>query len=382
MFKIPVYKPYLHGRERQYLNECIDSTWISSKGEFITRFENQFRDFVESPFATTVCNGTVALHLALLGLKVGSGDEVIVPSLTYVASANAITYTGATPVFADSLRSTWQMDPEDVVRKITSRTKAILAVHLYGHPCEIVMLQKIAHDHGLFLIEDCAEAFGTYFDKKHVGNFGDVATYSFFGNKTITTGEGGMVVTQDPELFQKMSVLKNQGNDVSRSYWHTMIGYNYRMTNLSAAIGLAQIEQAQTILKKKRRIAEQYRYLLRELPVQVHNEDPGCTHSYWMISILADERDSLRDFLANAGVETRPFFYPVHQLPMYTMMESGRSCPIAEQISARGMNLPSFPDLTQAEVEFICQQITAFYKQKQSSFSGVAGMREVLPLSS
>ncbi|HSX38525.1 MAG TPA: DegT/DnrJ/EryC1/StrS aminotransferase family protein [Chlamydiales bacterium] len=381
MEKIPIYRPHLHGNEKKYLNECIDSTWISSKGPFLAQFENRFREFVGSEFAISVCNGTAALHLALLGLGIKAGDEVIVPSLTYVSSVNAIAYTGADPVFADSLQSNWQIDPDDVRKKITLKTKAILAVHLYGHPCNIEALQKIADDAGIYLIEDCAEAFGAYCKNTHVGNMGVVATYSFFGNKTITTGEGGMVVCKDFNLYNKLSSLKNQGNDSIRSYWHTQIGYNYRMTNLSAAIGLAQIEQAPEILKKKRMLAHQYQDRLQGLPLQIHQENRGYTHSYWMISILlnaAKDRDPLRSYLSSCGIETRNFFYPTHCLPMYEKAASGPSCKNAIDISCRGINLPSFPDLTDLEVTFICEQITRYYHQNLLSSSDAADMLEAL----
>jgi perosamine synthetase len=257
-------------------------------------------------------------------------------------------------------------------------------VHLYGHPCDVGGLQKIANEHRLFLIEDCAEAFGSLYKRTHVGNFGTVSTFSFFGNKTITTGEGGMIILQDPVLYEKISLLKNQGNDPLRSYWHTVIGYNYRMTNLSAAIGLAQMEQANEILKKKRWLAKKYQDYLAPLPLRIHQEDIDYTHSYWMISILvnqAEDRDPLRHFLSSIGVETRPFFHPVHHLPMYEKIESGQSCKIAEQISSRGINLPSFPDLTELEVEFICEQIAKYYRQKPSSYSVAEGMPEALQIS-
>ena len=202
--------------------------------------------------ATSVCNGTMALHLALVALGIGPGDEVIVPTLTYIASVNAITYTGAAPVFVDSLPDTWQMDPEDVRMKITPNTKAIMAVHLYGHPCDMEALTKIADDNGLFLIEDAAEAFGSKFRGRHAGSFGDISCFSFYGNKTITTGEGGMVVSDDDTLYDRSLHFKGQGLAKHREYWHDMIGYNYRMTNICAAIGLAQMEQVDSFLSRKR----------------------------------------------------------------------------------------------------------------------------------
>jgi perosamine synthetase len=358
---IPVYRPYLHGNEKKYVNDCLDSSWISSKGEYIDQFEEAFAAFVDCKYAISVCNGTVALHLALVALGIQPGDEVIVPSLTYVASVNAISYMGATPVFVDSLSSTWQINPSDVRRKITSKTKAIMAVHLYGHPSDLKQLREICDEHNLYLIEDCAEAFGSWFQGKHVGNHGEIATFSFFGNKSVTTGEGGMVVTNDPILFERASLFKNQGNSPKKAYWHEVIGYNYRMTNLAAAIGLAQMEQAEKILTRKKAVARYYEENLSGLPLQFHQESLDCTHSYWMVSFLVESalvRDELRNSLLSMGIETRPFFSPIHTLPMYL---SSDPFPVAEDLSLRGVNLPSFPDLTPAELEWICSAIKRFY---------------------
>src|SRR6266536_2224702 len=217
--RIPIYQPDLSGNEQKYVNECIRSTWISSKGAFISRFEENFAEFCNTPYAVSVCNGTVALHVALLALGIGEGDEVIVPTLTYVASVNAIRYVNATPVFVDSLPDTWQMDPADIARAVTPRTKAIIAVHLYGQPCDMDAVMALAKAHDLFVVEDCAEAIGTYYKGRHVGNFGDVATFSFFGNKTMTTGEGGMVTTRNPNLRKRAAHLKGQGLVDGREYW-------------------------------------------------------------------------------------------------------------------------------------------------------------------
>lgn len=361
---IPVYQPSLNGNEKRYVNECLDSTWISSKGHFLADFENQFARYTGVRQATGVCNGTVALHLALVALGIGPEAEVIVPTLTYIASVNAIAYTGAKPVFADSRACDWQIDPEDVRRKITPRTRAIMAVHLYGHPSPMKELQEIAREHGLFLIEDCAEAFGTLYEGQHVGVFGDIATYSFFGNKTITTGEGGMVVTNDETLFDRLFHFKGQGLAKHREYWHDVIGYNYRMTNICAAIGLAQLERADDLIMRKRRLAEWYAKYLKNVPVTLHAEGPGVRHSYWMVSLLvesAKQRDPLREALRRVGVETRPFFYPAHSMPMYA--HQFQRHPVAENLGWRGINLPSWPDLAEEQVEMICKTIKNFLEQ-------------------
>jgi perosamine synthetase len=359
--KIPVYQPSLNGNEKKYVNECIDSTWISSKGKFLGQFEERFASYINIKHATAVSNGTVAIHLALIALGIGPGDEVIVPTLTYIASVNAIAYTGATPVFVDSLQSTWQLDTEDVKRKMTSKTKAIMAVHLYGHACNMDALQAICKEYHLFLIEDCAEAIGSTYKGKHVGTFGDISTFSFFGNKTITTGEGGMVVTNDETLMDRAVHFKGQGLAKHRQYWHDVIGYNYRMTNICAAIGLAQLEQIDTFLEQKHQVAQWYKNKITNTNVQFHEQDKDVYHSYWMCSILVNDpskRDGLRDALAQEGIETRPLFYPVHTMPMYSL--KFQKYPIAENLGWRGLNLPSYPALTESQIDSICTIINNF----------------------
>ena len=356
----PVYKPHLNEKVQSNVNSCIESTWISSKGEYIAQFESEFAKFVGVKHAHTVSNGTVALHLALLALGIGPGDEVIVPTLTYIATANAVKYVGAKVVFVDSDPDTWQLSPEDVRNKITKNTKAIIPAHLYGHACDMDSLLLLANEFGLKIVEDCAEAIGTKFGTKYVGTFGDINTFSFFGNKTITTGEGGMVVTNDDTLSAVVAKLKGQGLDTSREYWHDVIGYNYRMTNICAAIGCAQLEIVDEIVEKKRKIAEWYKEELDGLPLQVHGERIGTFNSYWMVSILVDPdiRDYLRDRLRAKGVETRPLFYPIHTMPMYCF---GRNeYPVAQKLAASGINLPSYPDLNREDVTTIGGHIREF----------------------
>jgi perosamine synthetase len=360
-YRYPVYRPSLLGNEKKYVVDCLESTWISSKGEYIGRFENAFARYVGAKHAASVSNGTVAIHLALISLGIGPGDEVIVPTLTYIASVNAIAYTGAVPVFVDSLSDTWQMDPLDVAKKISPRTKAVLAVHLYGHSCDLDSLVAICKAHGLFLIEDCAEAIGSRYKSKHVGTFGDVSTFSFFGNKTITTGEGGMVVTNDETLYDRAVHFKGQGLAKHRQYWHDVIGYNYRMTNVCAAIGLAQLEKVDLFLKKKREIADWYKTFLESASFSFHREDPNITHSYWMCSILVKDpsmREPLRDFLDQNGIETRPLFYPIHTMPMYS--QKFQRHPVAEDLGWRGINLPSYPDLEREDISFICAMLNGY----------------------
>lgn len=362
-YNIPIYQPDLTGNERKYVDECLETTWISSKGRFVNEFESHFAREINITHATAVSNGTVALHLALLALDIRPGDEVIVPTLTYIASVNAVTYTGATPIFADSLADTWQIDPEDIIRKINSRTRAIMVVHLYGQSCEMDKIKDIATKHGLYIIEDCAEAFGTLYKGRHVGSFGDISTFSFFGNKTITTGEGGMVVTANETLIERVRHFKGQGLAFNREYWHDVVGYNYRMTNIQAAIGLAQLERSKGFINRKRSIANLYSDLLRNMPLELHREARETQHSFWMVSILVKQseiRDPLRQHLARSGIETRPLFFPVHTMPIYL---SGSECyPVAEDLASRGINLPSYPGLSDQQIHSICDEIINFFK--------------------
>jgi len=362
--KYPVYIPFLKGNEQKYVNECLTSTWISSKGSFISRFENLFAQYIGSRYATVVSNGTVAIHDALIALNIQPGDEVIVPTFTYIASVNPIRYVGATPVFIDSLASTWQADPDDIKRKISPRTKAIMVVHLYGSSCDMETIGKIADEHGLKIIEDCAEAFGTEYKNQHVGTFGDISTFSFFGNKTITTGEGGMIATNDPALFERAVHFKGQAVVSDREYWHDDIGYNYRMTNICAAIGLAQLEQAREILKRKRQIAQWYKENLYGLKITFPPEDPAVYPSYWLFTIMVknqETREELRKHLAVQGIETRPTFHPAHTMPMYS---GSQKFPVAENLSMRGLNLPSYPELTREDVHTISKNIREYYEDR------------------
>lgn len=360
--KYPVYRPMLIGREKELVMKCMDSSWISSKGEYVQEFEERFAKRIGVPRAVAVCNGTVALHVALEALGIGEGDEVIVPTLTYIASVNAISYTGATPRFVDSEPTYWQLDPEAVRAQITQRTKAILAVHLYGQPCEMTLLKRIATEHGLFIVEDCAEALGSLIGRQSVGCFGDVATFSFYGNKTLTTGEGGMVIAKTADLAERVAKLKGQGLAQDREYWHDVIGYNYRMTNVCAAIGCGQLDGLDGILDRKQELARWYMRYLDGLPVTVQPTRDGTLNSYWMVSIVTHDqyhRDLLRNFLRGQGVETRPIFPPVHTMPMY--YQDGSVFPVAEDLASRGLNLPSYPGLEESDVNSICRSIQAYF---------------------
>ena len=363
-YEIPVYKPVFVGNEKKYVNECLDDVWISGSGKFVTAFENEFAKYIGVKHAMSVCNGTVALHLALLALDIKVGDEIIVPTFTYIASVNAIKYCNAEPVFVDSVCETWQLDPSEIRKKITVKTKAIIVPHLYGSSAEMNEICAIAKEFKLKIVEDAAEAFGTKYHGKHVGAFGEVATFSFFGNKTITCGEGGMVTTNDDHIADLVRRLKGQGLAKNREYYHDLIGYNYRMTNVTAAIGLAQLEKADEIIKKKRNLADLYRKEFANYSnAEFYPELKNIFNSYWMCSVLfKDEttKNAAREALKQSGVETRPLFYPVHLMPPY--QPNNQKFAVAQDISQRGINLPSSIDIDEKSVNKIVKILAPYIK--------------------
>jgi perosamine synthetase len=367
--RIPVAAPALIGNEREYVLDCLNTTWISSNGKYIDCFEQAFAQFCKAKHAITCCNGTVALHLALLALGVGPGDEVIVPTLTYVATANAVAYCGAFPVFIDSEPDTWNMNPALIDEVIGPRTKGIIVVHLYGHPVDMDPVLEVAHKYGLFVLEDAAEAHGAEYKGQRVGSIGDISTFSFYGNKIITTGEGGMVATNDDNLAMRVRQLKGQGQDFQRRYWFPIMGYNYRMTNIQAAIGLGQLEQIEWHIARHREIASWYHDLLcDEDNLILPAEKPWAKNVYWMTSVVLEEsftrsRDETMAALAEKGIETRPFFYPMHITPMYKSLANGREFPVADRLAARGMNLPSSALLTYDDVLYVSNTLRSLVRE-------------------
>ena len=306
--------------------------------------------------ALTVSNGTTALHLALASLGLGPGDEVIVPDLTFVASANAVVYTRAKPVFADIEPDTWCIDPLSVKQKITAKTKAIMPVHLYGHPARMDEILKLASGHGLYVVEDAAEAHGAEYKGKKVGSIGDVGIFSMYGNKIMTTGEGGMLTTNSLEIYERAKQLRDHAMSAEKKYWHTAVGFNYRLTNLQAALGLAQLERIEELIQRRRQIFDWYGSFLDDVPsIDLNPEQPWAKNVFWMTCLLCNGehpslRDNLMQKLRQRGVDTRPFFYPISSLPMY-----GGQCtnPVTADISRRGLNLPSGPSLTRDMVKQI-----------------------------
>ena len=354
MKRIAVAEPKLSGKEREYVLDCLDTTWISSNGKYIHAFEDSFAKFCGVKHAIATNNGTTALHLALVALGLQSGDEVLIPTVTYIATANAVRYCGATPVLVDVTPGTMNINPVDIEKHINVRTKGIIPVHLYGHPADMMQIMEIAKRHGLFVLEDAAEAHGAEFLGKRVGGFGDCSTFSFFGNKIITTGEGGMVTTNDDALAQRLRLFRGQGMDPNRRYWFPVIGYNYRMTNIQAAIGLAQMEQIDLALQDRERLAGWYDEALSPIAdkILLPAQAPWAKHVYWMYNIFLKEgsesrRDAVMKLLNDFGIETRPVFYPMHVLPPYAQESS---FPVADEWAKRGINLPTHQMLTKEDV--------------------------------
>jgi len=353
---IPVSAPALVGNERKYVLDCLDSGWISSNGKYIELFESGFREFCGVEHSISCTNGTVALHVALLGLNVQPGDEILVPSLTFVATANAVTYCGAKPVFIDSEPETWNIDPKAIASQVTPRTRGIIVVHLYGHPADMDAIFAVARKHNLFVIEDAAEAHGATYKGKRVGGIGQVGTFSFYGNKIVTTGEGGMIVTNDSALAAKMRQLKGQGMDLQRRYWFPVIGYNYRMTNVAAAIGVAQMEKAEWHMERRHEIARWYREELQSVEgISFQAEKNWATHAHWMFTILVEkpamDRDQLMSRMLERGIETRPGFYPMHMLPPYAVQN--QDYPTATRLGLRSISLPTWAGLSREDVRYI-----------------------------
>ena len=378
--KYPIAQPVLNGNERKYLIDAFDSTWISSQGKYIAEVEEKFATFCGVEVALTCFNGTVALHLALLAIDLQPGDEVIIPAVTYIATANAVEYMGGKPVFVDIRPDTLNIDENAIEKSITNKTKAIIVVHIYGHPCEMDTIMAIAGKHNILVIEDAAEAHGAiYYSNidgkkvaKQVGSIGDLGTFSFFANKIITSGEGGMVTTNNPKYAETIRLLKDQGMSTEKRYWFPVIGYNYRMTNLQAAILLGQLEKVEWHLAQRRRIAERYITNLKDNPlIVIPPELENVKSSYWMFTMvlsgrIAHRRDEVMAELRNRGVDSRPIFYPLPEMPPYFEENHKVSYPISFESSYAGFNLPSSNYLTNEDIDFICGEVNDVVRQVEN----------------
>lgn len=361
MKRISIAQPKLAGNERNYVIDCLETNWVSSIGKYIDAFEMTFAKFCNVTHAIATSNGTTALHLALVALDLQPGDEVIIPTVTYIATANAVRYCGATPILVDVCPDTLNINPNAIAEKITPKTRGIIAVHLYGHPAEMQPINELATMHGLWVVEDAAEAHGAEYLGQKVGRLGTCATFSFFGNKIITTGEGGMVTTNDAALATKLRLLRGQGMDLSRRYWFSVVGYNYRMTNIQAAIGLAQMETIDKALSDRDILATWYNDALIELQdmIILPKAQPWAKSVYWMYNIFLKtgdgfKRDAVMCELDKMGIETRPVFYPMHLLPPY---QESVCYPVADLWTARGINLPTHQGLTSDDVQRIADSL-------------------------
>jgi len=363
MWRLPVAEPLLGGNEMKYLIDCIDTVWISSQGEYIDRFQAAFSAYHDGALALSTSSGTTALHLALEALDIGPGDEVIVPNTTFGASANVVIHAGATPVFVDIEPEYWTMDVGKMEQAITPRTKAVMPVHLYGHPCDMDAVMAVARKHGLKVIEDCAESLGAEYKGVRTGLFGDVGCYSFFANKVITTGEGGMIICRDKALMDRMSMLRDHGMTRQRRYWHLEAGFNYRMTNLQAALGLAQMERIEHFLAQRRKLVGRYNQRLAGLPgIRRPRTAPWARNIHWLYSIEVDSsdggftRDYLTEALRHSGVETRPVFPPLHVQPAYGSALPGLF-PVSERFGDQGLSLPTSNAMSVESADLVCDAI-------------------------
>lgn len=356
--KISILEPDIGEQEISNVLECVTSGWISSQGRFIREFEQDFSNYLGGGFAIAVANGTVALQLGLTSLGIGQGDEVIVPNFTFGASINAIIHAGATPVLADVDVETWTLDLEELCKLITPRTKAIMPVHLYGQPARIDEINAIASKNGIFVIEDCAEALGATYKNRRVGLDGDCACFSFFANKTITTGEGGMVVFKDVELAERARILRDHGMSPQKRYWHDYPGFNFRMTNMQAAVGVAQMSRIEEFLARRKMVFQTYDSLLlgRE-DISLLPKNNWSENSYWLYTLILNgyekgTRDQLITNLGYRGIDARPGFYPMHLMNPYR--EFGRGTyPVTSYLSANSISLPSSPGLPNEDIHHI-----------------------------
>jgi perosamine synthetase len=364
---IPVWEPVLDGNEKRYVLDCLETNWISSLGSYITRFEEAVAKWCGVPHGIACSSCTTGLHLALVALGVGPGDEVLVPDFTLIVSANAVIQAGARPVLVDADPKTWCIDPSKLEEKIGPRTRAIMPVHMYGHPCDMAAITDIARRRDLLVVEDCAEAHGARIGGRMVGSFGDAACFSFYGNKILTTGEGGMVLCSDAELARMMRLLRNQAFDHPR-FVHREMGFNYRLTNLQAAIGLAQAEKADEKVEKKREIARWYAEAFAEVEdVELPWEAPGAKNVYWMYGVkLGDSfrrgRDGVMAAMKEKDVETRAFFCPMHRQPVFggrdpRFPDVSGEYPVSDDLWKRGLYLPSGLGLTRSQVEEVVSKL-------------------------
>lgn len=360
---IPISQPSITQKEIDYVTDAIKSGWVSSLGKYIDRFETQFAQFCGTKHAISVANGTVAIHLVLVALGIKEGDEVIVPDFSFIATANAVKHAGATPIFADIDPYNLCISIDAIRKKINSKTKAIIPVHIYGHPADMPAINALAQEYNLFVIEDAAEAHGSSINNQKTGSWGICGTFSFYGNKNITSGEGGMITTNSDELNERLRFLRDHAMSKHKRYWHTEVGYNYRMTNLQAALGVAQLERADELILKRKEIFEWYKkYLNNFNGITLNKTYQWADNTFWLIcaELNGYNEEKRADFMAklkDVGIDTRPYFYPMSMMPMYQKADN----PVTYSIYQKGINLPTFFDLSEVEVKYICEKIKELY---------------------
>lgn len=366
---IPVNEPLLNGNEKKYLIECIDSGWISSEGPFVSKFESAFSSYIGCKYGITVCNGTAALEVAISALDLRPGDEVIIPSFTIISCALAVVKRGCIPVLVDIEKDTWCMDINQLKEKITPRTRAIMPVHMYGHPVDMDPLMELSEQYGLHIIEDAAEVHGAEYKGKKCGSIGHINCFSFYANKIITTGEGGMIVTDDEKLASRARLHRNLCFKEGRRFYHEEIGSNFRMTNLQAAVGLAQLERIDEFVKIKRANGTAYNRMLQDIDwLQKPVERPWAKNVYWMYGVVIDEKTGLdaeecSARLKRRGIGTRPFFLGMHEQPVFKDMGlfKGEKYPVTERLSKQGFYLPSGMTLTENKICQVVQALKEIY---------------------
>ncbi len=360
---IPVCIPTLGKKELEYVQDCVKTNWISSQGGYIKKFEEGFSSYCGAKYGISCTSGTTALHLALESLGIGFGDEAIIPNFTMIATSYAVIYTGARPVLVDSEPYTWNIDTEKIEEKISKRTRAIMPVHIYGHPCDMDKINKLARDYNLYVIEDAAEAHGAEYKEKKVGNLSDIGCFSFYANKIITTGEGGMLVTNDEKIAKRAKVLREHGFGEPR-FVHSVIGFNYLMTNMQAAIGLAQLENIENLVQARINNANLYnKYLSKIEGIKTPPKSDWAKNVYWMYGILIDnkfgvKKEDIMKKLYEKGVDTRNFFVPMHKQPIYQnkdprFPDTRGNYPVSDELSSKGFYLPSSSSLKKEEIKYI-----------------------------
>ncbi|MFZ8170815.1 DegT/DnrJ/EryC1/StrS family aminotransferase [Alteromonas macleodii] len=362
---IPISQPFIDEKAKRYVSECLDTGWISSQGAYVTQFEQAFAKYIGVNYAVSVTSGTAALHLALLAMGVSAGDEVIVPDLTFAATANAVLLCGATPVLCSVDKATWTLDIDDCAQLISRATKAIIPVHLYGNPADMRALVTLSKEHNIVLVEDCAESLGATVDGHHTGTFGDIGCFSFFANKLLSTGEGGMLTTNSEHIAKKIRVLRDHGMSPTKKYWHEHAGLNYRMTNIQAAIGVTQLDRLDEFILARRDQELQYRSRLQGISDIVFKQElPGAISVNWLFSFcfLSDDNgekvEALRAWLRENHVDSRPFFFPLHEQPPYKDERFVLSQ--TKLLSNSGMSLPTFIGLKESQIDRVCDLVVEF----------------------